>query len=126
LPSSWFGHTYRAWAQTLDLIMRQPHRAGEKLFVDDAGQGIPVVNGHSGAVHDVAICVAVLGASNSPYAAAPWSQRLPDGIGSPVRTLTAFGGVPEIVVPDNLKAAVIRAHRYAPEINRTYAALAQH
>jgi transposase len=43
-----------------------------------------------------------------------------------VRTFAALGGVPEIVVPDNLKAAVTRAHRDAPEINRTSAALAQH
>jgi transposase len=106
--------------------MRQSHRAGEKLFVDDAGQGIPVINSHSGEVHEVAIFVAVLGASNYTYAEATWSQSLPDWIGSHVRTFTAFGGGPEIVVPDNLKAAVIRAHRYEPEINRTYAALAQH
>ena len=99
--------------------MRQHHRAGEKLFVDYAGQGIPVVNGHSGAVHDVAIFVAVLGASNYTYAEATWSQSLPDWIGSHVRTFTAFGGVPEIIVPDHLKAAVSRAHRYEPEINRT-------
>jgi transposase len=106
--------------------MRQHHRAGEKLFVDYAGQGIPVVNGHSGEVHEVALFVAVLGASNYTYAEATWTQSLPDWIGSHVRTFAAFGGVPEIVVPDNLKAAVTRAHRYEPEINRTYAALAQH
>ena len=106
--------------------MRQSHRAGEKLFIDYAGQGIPVINSHSGEVHEVAIFVAVLGASNYTYAEATWSQSLPDWIGSHVRTFTAFGGVPEIVVPDTLKAAVIRAHRYEPEINRTYAALAQH
>jgi transposase len=106
--------------------MRQPRRAGEKLFVDDAGPSIPVVNGHSGEVHDVAIFVAVLGASNSTYAEATWTQSLPDWIGSHVRTFAALGGVPESVVPDNLKAAVTRAHRYEPEINRTYAALARH
>ena len=106
--------------------MRQPHRAGEKLFVDYAGQGIPVVNGHSGEVHEVALCVAVLGASNYPYAEATWGQSLPDWIGSHVRTFAALGGVPEVVVPDHLKAAVTRAHLYEPEINRTYAALAQH
>ena len=123
---SWFCYTYRAWAQKLDLVMRQPHRAGETLFVDDAGQGIPVVNGHSGEVHDVAIFVAVLGASNYTYAEATWTQSLPDWIGSHVRTFAALGGVPEIVVPDNLKAAVIRAHRYEPTLNRTYTDLAQH
>ena len=126
LQYSWFCHTYRAWAQKLDLVMRQPHHAGEKLFVDYAGQGIPVVNGQSGEVHEVAIFVAVLGASNYTYAEATWTQGLPDWIGSHVRTFAALGGVPEIVVPDNLKAAVTRAHRYEPEINRTYAALAQH
>jgi transposase len=126
LPSSWFCHTYRAWAQKLDPVMRQHHRAGEKLFVDYAGQGIPVVNGHSGEVHEVAIFVAVLGASNSTYAEATWTQSLPDWIGSHVRTFAALGGVPEIIVPDNLKAAVTRAHRYEPEINRTYATLARH
>jgi transposase len=126
LQYSWFCHTYRAWARKLELVMRQTHRAGEKLFVDDAGQGIPVVNGHSGEVHEVAIFVAVLGASNYTYAEATWTQSLPDWIGSHVRTFAALGGVPEIVVPDNLKAAVIRAHRYEPELNRTYAALAQH
>jgi transposase len=99
--------------------MRQTHRAGEKRLVDDAGQGIPVVNSHSGEVPEVAIVVAVLGASNSTYAEATWTQSLPDWMGSHVRTFVALGGVPEIGVPDNLKAAVVRAHRYEPEINRT-------
>jgi transposase len=106
--------------------MRQHHHAGEKLFVNDAGQGIPVVNSHNGEVHEVAIFVAVLGASNYTYAEATWTQSLPDWIGSHVRTFAALGGVPEIVVPANLKAAVTRAHRYEPEIHRTYAARAQH
>src|SRR5919201_372534 len=126
MPYSWFCHTYRAWASKLDLVMRQTHRAGEKLFVDYAGQSIPVVNRQSGEIHEVAIFVAVLGASNYTYAEATWTQGLPDWIGSHVRTFAALGGVPAIVVPDNLKAAVTRAHRYEPEINRTYAALAQH
>ena len=126
LQYSWFCRAYRDWATKLDLVMRQTHRAGEKLFVDDAGQSIPVVNRQSGAIHEVAIVVAVLGASNSTYAEATWSQSLPDWIGSHVRTFAALGGVPEVVVPDNLKAAVTRAHRYEPSLNRTYADLAHH
>jgi transposase len=106
--------------------MRQNHRAGEQRFVDYAGQGIPVVNGQTGEVHEAALFIAVLGASNSTYAEATWTQSLPDWIGSHVRTFAALGGVPDIVVPDNLKAAVIRAHRYEPELNRTYADLAHH
>jgi len=123
---SWFCQAYRAWAGTRDLVMRQHHRAGEKLFVDYAGQGIPVVDSHSGEVHEAAIFIAVLGASSYTYAEATWTQSLPDWIGSHVRALAAIGGVPEVVVPDNLKAAVHRAHRYEPELNRTYAELAQH
>ena len=123
---SWFCQAYRAWASKLNLVMRQTHRAGEKLFVDYAGQGIPIVNAQTGEVHEAALFIAVLGASNYTYAEATWTQSLPDWIGSHVRTFAALGGVPEIVVPDNLKAAVTRAHRYEPELNRTYADLAHH
>jgi len=123
---SWFCQAYRAWASKLNLVMRQSHRAGAKLFVDYAGQSISVVNGHTGEVHEVALFIAVLGASNYTYGEATWTQSLPDWIGSHVRTFAALGGVPEIVVPDNLKAAVTRAHRYEPELNRTYADLAYH
>ena len=70
--------------------------------------------------------IAVLGASNYTYVEATWTQSLPDWIGSCVRAFAALGGVPDIVVPDNLKAAVTRAHRYEPELNRTYADLAHH
>jgi transposase len=123
---SWFCQAYRAWASKLNLVMRQSHRAGEKLFVDYAGQSIPVVNGHTGEVQEAALFIAVLGASNYTYVEATWTQSLPDWIGSHVRAFAALGGVPDIVVPDNLKAAVTRAHRYEPELNRTYADLAHH
>jgi transposase len=123
---SWFCQAYRIWASKLNLVMRQTHRAGETLFVDYAGQGIPIVNAQTGEVHEAALFIAVLGASNYTYAEATWTQSLPDWIGSHVRTFAALGGVPEIVVPDNLKAAVTRAHRYEPELNRTYADLAHH
>jgi transposase len=123
---SWFCQAYRAWASKLNLVMRQSHRAGEKLFVDYAGQGIPIVNTQTGEVHEAALFIAVLGASNYTYVEATWTQSLPDWIGSHVRAFAALGGVPEIVVPDNLKAAVTRAHRYEPELNRTYADLAHH
>src|SRR5262249_59413679 len=64
---SWFCQTYRAWARQLDLVMRQTHRAGEKLFVDYTGQGIPIVNRHSGEVREAAIFVAVLAGARLPH-----------------------------------------------------------
>nr|VFK36944.1 MAG: Integrase core domain-containing protein [Candidatus Kentron sp. SD]VFK40598.1 MAG: Integrase core domain-containing protein [Candidatus Kentron sp. SD] len=72
------------------------------------------------------IFVAVLGASNYTYAEATWSQGLPDWISSHVRTFEFFGGVTQLLVPDNLKSAVSKADRYAPEVNTTYAELARH
>jgi transposase len=117
---------YRPWAGPLDLGMRQHHRAGEQRFVASAGQTLPVGTRRTGEVHEVAIVIAVLGASNAPYVEATWSQRLPAWIGAHVRTFEALGGVPEGRVPDHLKAAVRQGHRYEPVRHRTYADLAQH
>jgi transposase len=117
---------YRAWLTTLDRCLRQEHRAGEKLFVDYAGQTVPVRDRHTGAVREAQIFVAVLGASNYTYAEATWTQTLPDWIASHVRAFAYVGGSPQILVPDNLKSGVTKACRYEPDLNPTYADLAQH
>jgi transposase len=117
---------YRAWRQTLKRSLRQVHQAGEKLFVDYCGPTVPVIDGFTGAVRGAQIFVAVLGASNYTFAEATWTQSLPDWIGSHVRALTFLGGVPQLVVPDNLKAGVTKACRYEPELNPTYAEWARH
>lgn len=115
---------YRAWRSRLKLSLRQVHRAGEKLFVDYAGPTLPVLDRHTGSVRPAQVFVAVLGYSNYTFAEATWSQTLPDWIGSHVRAFTFFGGVPHLIVPDNLKAGVAKACRYEPELNPTYAELA--
>ena len=107
--------------------MRQAHRAGEKLFVDYAGDTVPViVDRLTGQTRRAQIFVAVLGASNFLYAEASWTQGLGDWIESHNRALAAIGGVPALLVPDNTKVAVIKACLYDPVINRTYADLAAH
>ena len=123
---SWFCDHYRAWRGKLDVVMRQDHRAGEKLFVDYAGQTMPVVDRDTGEIREAQIFVAVLGASNYTYAEATWTQALPDWIGSHQRAFTFLGGVPEMVVPDNLRAGVSKAQRYEPDINPTYHDMATH
>ena len=123
---SWFCQHYRAWSARLDVVMRHEHRAGEKLFVDYAGQTREVVDPITGAIRQAQIFVAVLGASNYTYAEATWSQQIEDWIGSHVRALAFFGGVPEAIVPDNLKSGVNKACRYEPDINPTYHDLARH
>jgi len=123
---TWFCQQYRGWAARTDVVMRQSHRAGEKLFVDYAGPTVPIVDRTTGEIRQAQIVVAVLGASNYPYAEATWTQGLDDWLMARVRAFAFFGGVPEIVVPDNLKAGVQAAHRYEPDLNPSYADLATH
>ena len=123
---SQFCHRYRQWTKHIDPVMRQEHRAGEKLFVDYAGQTVPVYNIYTKKMREAQIFVAVLGASNYTYAQASWSQSLPDWIASHSRAFIFFGGVPRVLVPDNLKAGVKKASFYEPDINPTYLDLANH
>lgn len=123
---SWFCERYNAWAGRVDVVMRQTHRAGEKLFVDYAGDTLAVIDRETGEVRAAQLFVAVLGASSYTYAEATWSQSLPDWCASHVRALQFFGGAPEVVVPDNLKSAVRTPHRYEPDLNPSYADLAEH
>jgi transposase len=126
LQYSWFCERYRAWSRHLDVVMRQEHRAGEKLFVDYAGHTVPVVNRETAELREAQVFVAVLGASNYTFAEATWTQSLPDWCASHVRALRFFGGATELVVPDNLRAAITQPHRYEPDANPTYQDLAEH
>ncbi len=121
-----FCELYRRWRRRLDVVLRQQHRAGEKMFVDYAGATIPVENPTTGEVRQAQIFVAVLGASSYSYAEASWSQQVPDWLDSHVRAFEFFSGVPEIVVPDNLRAGVTQACRYEPDLNRSYQEMAAH
>lgn len=117
---------YRQWCTTLRLSMRQTHHAGEKLFVDYCGPTVPIVNPDTGEYRTAQVFVAVLGASNYTYAEATWSQQLEDWIMSHVRCFEFLDGVPEIVIPDNLKSGVHKTCRYEPDLNPTYHQLSQH
>lgn len=123
---SQFCHRYRRWRAAQRRSMRQVHRAGEKLFIDYCGPTVAIVDRRTGELRAAQVFVAVLGASSYTYAEATWSQGLSDWIGSHRRALAFFGGVPALLVPDNLKAAVTHADRYVPEINRTYQDMAAH
>jgi transposase len=121
-----FCDQYRVWAGTLDVVMRQTHLAGEKLFVDYAGHTAEVVDRTTGEILPAQVFIAVLGASNYTYAEATWTQQLPDWIGAHVRAFAFFGGISAAIIPDNLKSGVTHAHRYEPDLNPTYADLAAH
>lgn len=121
-----FCDLYKTWNQKLDLTMRQSHKAGEKMFVDYSGQTVTISDPTTGDLRMAQIFVAVLGASNYTFAEATWSQKLPDFIASHINAFRYFRGVPELVIPDNLKSAVKKPCRYDPEINRTYHEMALH
>ena len=122
-----FCELYRGFESKLSPTMRQTHAAGERLFVDYAGDGVPVVIDRlTGEIRKAQIFVAVLGASSFTFAHASWTQALPDWIDAHVRALEVIGGVPHLLVPDNTKTAVIKACLYDPQVNRTYAEMAAH
>jgi transposase len=123
---SQFCQHYRQWKRPLNPIMRHNHKAGEKLFVDYAGQTVEVVDPETGEIREAQIFVATLGASNYTYAEAQWAQSLPNWIGGHVRAFEFLGGVPEVVVPDNLKAGVTSPNLYEPDLNPTYREFARH
>ena len=121
-----FCHRYQQWLGCQQRSMRQIHRAGEKLFIDYCGPTMSIVNPDTGEIKTAQIFVAVLGASNYTFACANWSQKLQDWLEAHVKAFDFFGGVPELLIPDNLRSAVSKTHRYEPEINPSYLQLAAH
>ena len=121
-----FCELYGEWRRRLSPTMRQTYVAGYKLFVDWAGDTVPIIDPMTGEVHDAHLFVAVLGASSYTYAEARWSETLRDWIGAHVNALDFLGGVPKAAVPDNLKAGITKPSRYEPGVNRTYQDLADH
>jgi len=123
---SQFCELYRQWVDKLDVCLRQEYRAGEKLFVDYAGQALPLHDPFTGQTREAYLFVATLGASNYTFAEASLTQDLPSWIQSHVHAFEFFNGVAQILVPDNLKAGVTHPCRYEPDINPTYADLAEY
>lgn len=115
-----FCERYRAYVKTITPVMRQVHKGGEKTFVDYAGMTMPWFDIATGKVREAEIFVGALGASQFIFAEATATQQLPDWISSHIRMWEYFGGVSEVVVPDNLLSGVTKAHRYDPDINANY------
>jgi len=115
-----FCRRYNRWRAKQKLSMRQVYKGGEKLFVDYCGVSVPVSIAETGEVVEAQIFVACLGASHYTYAEATPTQALHHWIGSHERAFTFLGGVPRVVVPDNLKSGVTDPCRYEPGINRSW------
>ncbi len=121
-----FCELLQEWRGLQGLSMRQAHLAGEKVFVDYAGVTVPIVDAGTGEIGEAQVFVGALGGSHYAFVEATWTQALPDWIGSHARMLAFFGGCPQVVVPDNLKAGVTSPHLYEPDLNPTYLEFARH
>ena len=121
-----FCELYQRWKSKLDVVLRQEHKAGEKMFVDWAGATIPVYDRHTGQAWQAPLFVAALGASSYTWAEATRDQQMESWLRAHVHAFEHFRGIPVLVVPDNAKTGVSRAHRYDPDLNPTYYNFAMH
>lgn len=121
-----FCHHFRLWQASQKVTMHLEHKAGDKLFVDFAGDKLYLTDIETGQLIPVEFFVAILPCSQFTYAQCVSSQRKEDFILALSNALAYYGGVPQAIVPDNLKAAVTKADRYEPEINQTLADFASH
>ena len=117
---------YLKWLKVRNPVMHMEHKAGEKMYVDYAGQKLHILDPESGADVPVEVFVAILGASQLTYVEASYSQKKEDFIGSCENALHYFGGVPNAIVTDNLKSAVIKGNRYEPTLNEAFRDFVSH
>jgi transposase len=121
-----FCELYDRWRRNQDVVLRQEHRAGEKMFVDWAGDSIPLHDQRTGEITPASLFVAVLGASTYTFARATLNQDLGNWVACHVAAFEYCLGTPRLVVPDNPRTGVDRACRYEPDLNRTYHEMALH
>jgi transposase len=108
---------FKRWRRKQDVVLRQEHKAGEKLFVDWAGTTIPIYDSSGGSVQQAHLFVAVLGANSYTHAEATRDEQLASWIGAHARAFEFYQGVPKLVVPDNTKTGVTKACRYDSDLN---------
>jgi len=123
---TWFCNHYRAYAKKINPSMRLVHKAGEKIFIDFSGKTVDIINPKDGTIIKAQLFIAVLPASGYAFIEAIASQKKRDFIDAHADMFAYFGGVTELLVPDNLKSAVSKANNYDPDINPDYAAMARH
>jgi len=116
-----FRYWYREWTKEVSPVMHFTHKAGDKLFIDFTGKKLSIVDPHTGEIQDLEVFVCVLGSSQYTYVEACESQKKEDFMDCVENALWFYGGVPQALVPDNLRAAVTKSSRYEPKVNEDFA-----
>jgi len=123
---SQFKEYYRRWRKRVNSVMHIEHKAGDKMYVDYAGNRLEIIDQHTGELKKVEVFVSVLGASQLTYVEASMTQKKEDFIKSCENALHYYGGSPLAIVPDNLKSAVTRSDRYEPTLNESFQEFVMH
>lgn len=123
---SQFCFHFQQWRKVLKVYMHQHHIAGERMYVDYSGKKPCIVNRFTGVIVEVELFVMCWGYSQYIYAEAHENQKKENWVMGHVRAFEFFGCVGQLIVPDNLKSAVTKAHIYDPDINTSYESLANH
>ena len=118
--------SYSKWRKRVNPVMHMVHKAGDKMYIDFAGEKLQIVDPDTGEIQFVEVFVAILGSSQLTYAEACMSQKKEDFITACENALHYFGGVPQAIVPDNLKSAVTKSDRYEPTVNEAFEDFADH
>ena len=121
-----FCNYFRLWQLSQKVVMHFEHKAGDKLYIDFTGERLHLTDPETGEIKAVEVFLAVLGCSQYTYCQAVYSQKKADFLLALANSLTFFGGVPQAIVPDNLKSAVTKAHRYEPDLNESIVDFAEH
>jgi hypothetical protein len=102
------------------------HRNGDKAFIDYSGDKLHYIDKSCGEQISVEVFVGILPASQCIYAEASLNQKKESFINSTINMLNYFGGVPKVIVSDNLKSSVTKPGRYESEINKTFKDMSDH
>ena len=121
-----FGDHYRRWCKRSNSTMHIEHKAGDKMYVDYAGDRLQIVDPVTGEVTKVEVFVGILGASQLTYVEASYTQRKEDFISSCENSLYYFKGAPLAIITDNLKSAVIKSDKYEPTLNESFRDFVEH
>lgn len=121
-----FSHYFNLWRKKVTPSMSMQHKEGDKTYIDFAGKKLPYVDEHTGEIKQSEVYVAILGWSQYSYIEALESQTEEDVIAVTENAFHFFGGVTQALVPDNMKSAVSKPSKYEPELNKNFAAFADH
>ena len=121
-----FFQLYKDWVKKANPTMRLNHKAGDKVFIDFSGDKPSYCDPETGVITEVELYVAVAGGTSYTFATAVPSQKIEDFCRATIEMFEFFGGCSRCIVLDNLKSGVTHACYYDPEINKTFADLADH